>query len=76
MGSNLIIGPLLMEIYPKELELGPILFLIMINDLELRSPHMTHWRYVDDVTISELVTTNEPSNPTLTKSNYGQRVMT
>jgi hypothetical protein len=34
----------------------------MINDLELTSPNTDHWKYVDDVTISETVNRNEISN--------------
>jgi hypothetical protein len=32
-----------------------------INDLELTSPNTNHWKYVDDVTISEAVNRNEIS---------------
>ena len=41
--------------------LGPILFIIMINDLELASSSTDHWKYVDDVTISESFKKNEVS---------------
>ena len=33
--------------------MGPILFVIMINDLKLASPRCSYWKYVDDITISE-----------------------
>ena len=34
-------------------KLGPVLFVIMINDLKLASPRCSCWKYVDDITISE-----------------------
>ena len=33
--------------------MGPILFVIMINDLKLASLHCSYWKYVGDITISE-----------------------
>ncbi|CAB4034043.1 Hypothetical predicted protein [Paramuricea clavata] len=42
-------------------KLGPILFIIMINDLELASSSTDHWKYVDDVTISESLKKNKVS---------------
>jgi hypothetical protein len=33
----------------------------MINDLELRSANINHWKYVDDVTNSESISINELS---------------
>ena len=41
--------------------LGPVLFLLMINDLELRSANMNHWKYVDDVSFSESLSIKEIS---------------
>ena len=38
---------------PQWTKLGPILFVIMINDLKLASPRCSYWKYVDDITISE-----------------------
>ena len=41
----------------KGTKLGPVLFLVIVNDLELKSDNSSHWKFVDDVTISEFVTT-------------------
>ena len=44
-------------------KLGPILFLIMINDLAIHSPlRSSHWKYVDDVTISEVTSLGKASS--------------
>ena len=38
---------------PQGTKLGPILFVIMKNDLKLASPRCSYWKYVDDITMSE-----------------------
>ena len=38
---------------PQGTKFGPILLVIMINDLKLASPRCSYWKYVDDITISE-----------------------
>ena len=43
-------------------KLGPILFLIMVNDLQCNSGKSGIWKFVDDVTLSEGLSRNgEPS---------------
>ena len=43
---------------PQGTKLGPILFLIMINDLSIPTPETNLWKFVDDVSISECLTKN------------------
>ena len=43
---------------PQGTTLGPILFLIMINDLSIPTPETNLWKFVDDVSISECLTKN------------------
>ena len=46
---------------PQGTKRGPILFIIMVNDLELANLNTAHWKYVDDVTLSETVSIHESS---------------
>jgi hypothetical protein len=47
---------------PQGTKLGPILFLIMINNLNPRSSGTDIWKYVDDVSTSEGLAKNSNSN--------------
>ena len=44
---------------PQETKLGPWLFILMINDL--RTPESDCWKYIDDTTISEVVSKGNTS---------------
>ena len=44
---------------PQGTKLGPWLLILMINDLKLVD--ITHWKYIDDATISETIPRNGTS---------------
>ena len=45
---------------PQVTKLGPWLFILFINGLDFNSPYL--WKYVDDTTVSEVITKGELSN--------------
>ena len=47
---------------PQGTKFGPILFLVMINNLNARSSGRDIWKYVDDVSTSEGLAKNSNSN--------------
>jgi hypothetical protein len=51
---------------PQRTKLGPILFLVMINDLKISSLDTKIWKFVDDSTVSEHLTGNISSETQLT----------
>ena len=47
---------------PQGTKLGPILFLVMIDNLNIPDPESRTWKYVDDVSLSEGLIGNSNSN--------------
>ena len=75
IGCNILIEKLIdlvirrfrhLVICSQRTKLGPILFLVMINDLKISSPDTKMWKFVDDSTVSEHLTGNISSVTQLT----------
>ena len=47
---------------PQGTKLGPILFLVMVNNLNISSPETCIWKYVNNVSLSEGLEKNRVSN--------------
>ena len=47
---------------PQGTKLGPILFVVMIDNLNIPDPESRTWKYVDDVSLSEGLIRNSNSN--------------
>ena len=47
---------------PQGTKLGPWLFVLMINDLDVNTPHLYLWKFFDDTTASEVVPKGNTSN--------------
>ena len=63
--------------FSKELiKLDPRLFIVMFNHLELTASNTSHWKYVDDFTLFEIVNINITltllSDLTVVQSKLGQ----
>ena len=48
---------------PQGTKLGPILFLVMVNNLRITSPDTRMWKYVDDVSTLRVLVEIAPLSP-------------